>query len=204
MTWTPGNRRFQVTVIIRVFVFRGEKGESGGESGGGSGDRIPSSKSGSISEEEMIAENPEDQSEMEADVAFARRGCCFWMRCLGSEKPARGGSIWWERIGGAAEREDGWWSRGVNSLKKIREWTEIHAGPKWKTFIRQFGRNRSGRHGKFNYDPLSYALNFDEGSRWCGHPDDERGYVDFSSRYASLLPSAAKSSLDLGEDGGAA
>ncbi|KAL6325133.1 hypothetical protein AAG906_022978 [Vitis piasezkii] len=150
----------------------------------------------------MASGNTETESEM-ADMAFAKRGCCFWMPCLGSERSARDGSVWWERVGGPAEKKDGWWSRGLNALKQIREWTEIHAGPRWKTFIRQFGKSRGGgggRHGKFNYDPLSYAMNFDEGPRQYGHLDEDHGYPDFSYRYASLPPSV-KSSMDLGNDG---
>ncbi|KAI3757673.1 hypothetical protein L6452_05216 [Arctium lappa] len=30
------------------------------------------------------------------------------------------------------------WSRGVAAFKKIREWSEIVVGPRWKTFIRCF------------------------------------------------------------------
>ncbi|KAG6437180.1 hypothetical protein SASPL_102091 [Salvia splendens] len=31
-----------------------------------------------------------------------------------------------------------WWSDGVEAFKKVREWSELVAGPKWKTFIRRF------------------------------------------------------------------
>ncbi|KAK6122979.1 hypothetical protein DH2020_043278 [Rehmannia glutinosa] len=95
------------------------------------------------------------------------------------------------------------WSRGVGALKKIREWSEIVAGPRWKTFIRRFNRNRSGsgsKHANFQYDPLSYAMNFDEGPGQNGHFEEEGedGYYygsrNFSSRYA-------KGSMDLGKDG---
>ena len=176
--------------------------------GGGRGQRIGGFWRSSslfeilISKKEMASGNTETESEM-ADMAFAKRGCCFWMPCLGSERSARDGSVWWERVGGPAEKKDGWWSRGLNALKQIREWTEIHAGPRWKTFIRQFGKSRGGgggRHGKFNYDPLSYAMNFDEGPRQYGHLDEDHGYPDFSYRYASSPPSV-KSSMDLGNDG---
>lgn len=82
---------------------------------------------------------------------------------------------------------------------KLREWSEIVAGPRWKTFIRRFNRNRSSgatRPGKFQYDPLSYAMNFDEGSREIGELDDDiddfNGFRNFSSRYASI-PAPMKS-----------
>lgn len=91
-----------------------------------------------------------------------------------------------------------WWTKG---WKKIREWSEIVAGPNWKTFIRRFNKNRTpgySKQGSFQYDPLSYARNFDEG---LGNKGEENyGYADFSSRFASL-PASAKSSMDLGKDG---
>lgn len=84
---------------------------------------------------------------------------------------------------------------------KVREWSEIVAGPKWKTFIRRFNKNRNAslyvKQGSFNYDPLSYALNFDDGND--GEEDFNYGYGGFSARFASVPPSA-KSSMDLGKD----
>ncbi|KAF2314700.1 hypothetical protein GH714_030087 [Hevea brasiliensis] len=59
-------------------------------------------------------------------------------------------------------------------------------------FHPEINRSRSsgnGRHGKFQYDPLSYALNFDEGpgqSSNFDEEDDYGGFHDFSSRYASV------------------
>lgn len=111
--------------------------------------------------------------------------CCF---CI----PAS--SAWWERMR-ANQNNDSWWSRGFKAFYKLREWSEIVAGPRWKTFIRRFNRNRSGgggssgagrHHGKFQYDPLSYALNFDEGKE--DEDDEVGGFRDFSTRFASLPP----------------
>ncbi|KAH6757017.1 hypothetical protein C2S53_009251 [Perilla frutescens var. hirtella] len=138
----------------------------------------------------------------------SRRRCCFSFPCFDrnqspSASPAVG-VTWWQRIrtaeiGGSGNSV---WSRGVGAVMKIREWSELVAGPRWKTFIRRFNRNRSGgKHANFQYDALSYAMNFDEGPGHSGDFTSEEGddgyyYAsrNFSSRYA-------KGSMDLGKDG---
>ncbi|GAB2222810.1 hypothetical protein Droror1_Dr00016937 [Drosera rotundifolia] len=121
------------------------------------------------------------------DTEFAhRRRCCCWFR-----PPSL-----------ASSSSDTWWSRG---WRKLREWSEIVAGPRWKTFIRRFRKNKGGERKKFGYDPLSYAMNFDEeGNGKNGDDgdwdDDDLGFRDFSSRYA-VIPASAKSSFDWGRDG---
>ncbi|GAB2289532.1 hypothetical protein Dimus_023842 [Dionaea muscipula] len=148
--------------------------------------------------------------------------CCFNFPCfvshrretkrrfsLGSSTDTTSPSLW-ERIR-AAEFEHGWWNTPLRAFKKLREWSEIVAGPRWKTFIRRFNRNRTaGRHaaasssaaaGRFQYDPLSYTLNFDEGSRqYHGDDGDEdcSYYPDFMSRYGSVSHSS-KTSVDIGK-----
>ncbi|XP_066378190.1 uncharacterized protein [Miscanthus floridulus] len=168
----------------------------------------------------------------DADAAFfSRRGhrCCgcFWAAppwASSSSPQARRGSggadeEWWHGVGeeggsGAASgRRRRWWRRGVDALMKVREWSELVAGPRWKTFIRRFrfrrssgprhGANNGGGGGKLNYDPLSYALNFDDGhgAGGCGSPGKGGDYRDFSARFVALAPppgSSARSSMDLG------
>ncbi|KAK1297687.1 hypothetical protein QJS10_CPB15g01830 [Acorus calamus] len=154
---------------------------------------------------------PVPEGDAEEEAAFARRGCCSWfIPRFGSPAADRGRSPWWERIRVAAAVDGGdavggggrWWSR---AFLRVREWSEIVAGPRWKTFIRRFNRNpRSGggggaggggRQGRFGYDPLSYALNFDGGD--LSEEDIGGGFRDFSSRFA-VAPASAKSSMDLG------
>ncbi|KAA8542647.1 hypothetical protein F0562_023854 [Nyssa sinensis] len=123
-----------------------------------------------------------------AKMLFVKRRCCFCIPCFGSNRSPTVGLYWWQKMR-TTENEEGWWARGINGVKKLREWSEILAGPRWKTFIRRFNRSKSGgggsRHGKFQYDPLSYALNFDEGSGQNGNSEDdgEDGFRKFSSRY---------------------
>ncbi|KAJ4960036.1 hypothetical protein NE237_019946 [Protea cynaroides] len=99
----------------------------------------------------------------------------------------------------AADNEEKWWSKGWIAILKIRELSEIMAGPRWKTFIRRFNKNNNKGGGRFQYDPLSYALNFDEGTGHSDHQDEDRVFRDFSFRFASI-PISAKSSMDLGRD----
>uniref|UniRef100_A0A7N0ZVG6 Uncharacterized protein n=1 Tax=Kalanchoe fedtschenkoi TaxID=63787 RepID=A0A7N0ZVG6_KALFE len=136
------------------------------------------------------------------DAAFAKRGCCLWLPCMRQwdriEAPER------KRRGAAGEDEEErqWWMRGWDVVMKVREWSEIAAGPKWKTFIRRFGRNRMMRSGgsKFRYDPLSYALNFDESAIQSSNSyDEDLLRRDFSARYASI-PGSAKSTMDTGRE----
>ncbi|KAK4804411.1 hypothetical protein SAY86_004228 [Trapa natans] len=140
------------------------------------------------------------------DVAFSKRGCCYWIPFASSSRGLSKSST-------MTTYQEPWWRRG---WKKVREWSEKMAGPKWKTFVRRFGRNRGNNRlgglgagtwsGQFRYDPLSYAMNFDE-----GYGDDDldgigeetimhgRG-LSFSSRYASI-PVCNKGSMDMEGDG---
>ncbi|GMH21474.1 hypothetical protein Nepgr_023316 [Nepenthes gracilis] len=133
-------------------------------------------------------QNRDGDEAASTDAFDSGNGCCFHLPCFGSQskKVRIGGSSstktsFLERIR-IAENENKWWARPLRAFKKLREWSEIVAGPKWKTFIRRLNRNRSGeRHVKFQYDPLSYSLNFDEGPPQNRDLDED--YPDFTSRY---------------------
>nr|GEU38747.1 hypothetical protein [Tanacetum cinerariifolium] len=112
------------------------------------------------------------------------RRCCF---CI---------PYTWQKIPSSSSHtyhnsNQSFWTRGVTAFKKLREWSEIVAGPKWKTFIRRFNRNKSNKGHKYQYDPLTYALNFDEGLPLDnGDSEAENEYIvrNFSSRYAAVAP----------------
>ncbi|KAL5080084.1 hypothetical protein RYX36_008505 [Vicia faba] len=134
------------------------------------------------------------------EIAFANKGCmCSWIPCFSSETSP---SLWEPmQLQFPENKENRWWFRG---WMKVREWSEIVAGPRWKTFIRRFNSNKSRtvnvKQGSLNYDPLSYALNFDDGDGGNGGEDSYvYGYGGFSSRFASV-PATAKCSMDLGKD----
>lgn len=115
--------------------------------------------------------------------------------CLPAFRSTTVKSSWWQRVHREAEAgEARWW---VRAFLKIREWSEIVAGPRWKTFIRRFNRDR--RRGgewddsaKFRYDPLSYTLSFEDEYK---DYDDEAGFGghrSFSMRYASVPVASSK------------
>ncbi|KAL1553382.1 hypothetical protein AAHA92_14071 [Salvia divinorum] len=139
---------------------------------------------------------PTPESNWKADgfddsAFFLRRCCCAWtFPCYATPKTKN-----WERISTSeSERHDGdvvgdrsWWSDGVKAFKKAREWSELVAGPKWKTFIRRFNKAPvRPKSGKFQYDPCSYALNFDQGPGQNGQLEDDGVFRDFPSRYAAI------------------
>ncbi|KAE8672109.1 aldehyde dehydrogenase 1 precursor family protein [Hibiscus syriacus] len=125
------------------------------------------------------------------------RCCCF--PCFSSPySPV--GTAFWQRISSTSSQFQsgtGLLTRIVSAVQKVREWSEIVAGPRWKTFIRRFNRNKSGRHGQFRYDPLSYALNFDQGPISDSEDADYEygGFRAFSVRYASVSPGSETTAL---------
>ncbi|XXG73277.1 hypothetical protein AAC387_Pa07g2224 [Persea americana] len=132
------------------------------------------------------------------NLIFSNRVCCFCFPCFGRSDRSTPGvgsrSEWWEGAR-TAEIEERWWRKGWTTVMKAREWSEIVAGPKWKTFIRRFRKRGGGRgQGKFQYDPLSYAMNFDEGQWQNGDSEAEHGGRDFSTRFVS-----AKSTVVISE-----
>jgi len=136
------------------------------------------------------------------DLAFAKRRCC-WIPCLTTDPvPSSSGTAgpgFWQRIKPVdrTTSPESWWFRG---WMRIRDCSELLAGPRWKTFLRRFNKKPGGgtQYGRFQYDPSSYALNFDQGSRRRPEDDDLMDR-NFSSRYS--LPPSRKSSIDFDKEG---
>ncbi|KAK7317201.1 hypothetical protein RJT34_01216 [Clitoria ternatea] len=172
-----------------------------------------------MSNSESTEHDSTGNGEERSNSLLSNTRCSFCFPCcFGSRNSTTVGFAWWERVRATSwseshsqalpvtERPGGrWWSGGVRAFMKVREWSEIVAGPRWKTFIRRFNRNRSGgsRHaGKYQYDPLSYSLNFDEGPGQNGDFEYEGydGFRNFSTRYAAAPPPKSVST-DSNQDG---
>ncbi|XP_020206280.1 uncharacterized protein LOC109791399 [Cajanus cajan] len=91
-----------------------------------------------------------------------------------------------ESIGLAEQRGDSWVSC---KLRKVKEFSEVIAGPKWKTFIRKIsGYGRKQQKNRFQYDEHSYALNFNSGAQ----SEDDDMPPSFSARYIAPFPSTRR------------
>ncbi|KAL0451764.1 UNVERIFIED_CONTAM: hypothetical protein Slati_1154500 [Sesamum latifolium] len=110
-------------------------------------------------------------------------GCgCFRRFCFGWDDVESRSHLLQERQEGVPHKEA--WI--VVRLKKLRELSEVLAGPKWKNLIRRIGKIcKLRKHSKsttlqFQYSPESYALNF------AGNDEEEDEIIlhSFSVRFA--------------------
>ncbi|KAE9609765.1 hypothetical protein Lalb_Chr07g0179511 [Lupinus albus] len=121
--------------------------------------------------------------EMEQDEDFdgTRNGCgCGWFRVF---------SLKWlqghdeeEDKGLLGEKGEGWM---MNKLKKVKETSEVIAGPRWKNFIRKISVYGKKQQKKYQYDERSYALNFNSGAQ---SEDEDNLPPSFSTRFSAPLP----------------
>ncbi|GLJ43252.1 hypothetical protein SUGI_0898000 [Cryptomeria japonica] len=110
---------------------------------------------------------PIEEEEAAFSSEFGCFGCCFGYRSVNNG-------------------HENWWRQGLSkSMKKAREWSGsvVHkagnSGQKLRNLVRRL-KNRSNngdngtdmKAGVFRYDPSSYALNFDDGSR-----EDHQAFV---------------------------
>lgn len=123
------------------------------------------------------------------DQDWGNKGCnwcnlfCFkWLRRNIDMDETNQYSLLQKRQRGEQSTET-WWKSKVKKLKQV---SEKVAGPKWKNFIRKMSgycnnyRKKAQKKNRFQYDPHSYALNFDN-----GNADKELGDEYFSSRFAA-------------------
>ncbi|GMI83862.1 hypothetical protein HRI_002055500 [Hibiscus trionum] len=121
----------------------------------------------------------DDEYSQDFEDTFSSSGC----GCMG-------GLCWWPwrrntngymvQVQAEEVRSESWVKR---KAKKLKEMSEVVAGPRWKNFIRRFstyGINKKRRSVmvQFQYDPHSYQLNFDQREAGAGFPD-------FSARFAA-------------------
>ncbi|KAK7265148.1 hypothetical protein RJT34_32764 [Clitoria ternatea] len=124
----------------------------------------------------LVMEMEREEDFEEASGSGSGCGCgCFslkWWKGHGEE-----GNLLLGQKGSAG---DSWM---VEKLKKVKEASEVIAGPRWKTFIRKvsgYGK-KNQRNNRFQYDEQSYALNFNSGAQ----SEDEAMPHSFSSRFAA-------------------
>lgn len=106
------------------------------------------------------------------DEAAAATGCgCFRRFCLGRDDDESHSYLLREKEG----QQEAWF---VAKLRKLKESSEVVAGPKWKNLIRKMGRtlNPNKTAQRFQYSPESYALNF--------AADDAQLLHSFSTKFA--------------------
>ena len=75
----------------------------------------------------------------------------------------------------------------VKQAKKVKDVSELLAGPKWKNFIRSINKKSKTSSMQFQYDPRSYALNFDDGVPVYYEPQANQVQF-FSTRYSAADP----------------
>lgn len=97
----------------------------------------------------------------EETLSSSRFGC--FGSCFGNRE--------WSLLHGGEQREESWL---IIKAKEVKEFTEVVAGPKWKNFIRKLGKyTKKSRMAECRqYDPQSYALNFDDGLDEFQHEND--------------------------------
>ncbi|XP_071726819.1 uncharacterized protein [Rutidosis leptorrhynchoides] len=86
----------------------------------------------------------------------------------------------YHRTGDVAD-DDSWF---MNRFKTLKEFSELVAGPRWKNFIRKFSKKPRKGNSPFQYDPESYALNFNNSNGGINGDDDDMLPSSFSTRFA--------------------
>lgn len=113
---------------------------------------------------------------------FSGGCCCFRGFCFGRDEGSSRHHLLQERLGDS--QKEAW---VVAQIKKLKQLSELVAGPKWKNFIRKIGRLCRCKNQvapPYQYSPDSYALNF------AGDQVEEEGGTlshSFSARFATRV-----------------
>ncbi|KAL0427427.1 UNVERIFIED_CONTAM: hypothetical protein Slati_2917500 [Sesamum latifolium] len=124
---------------------------------------------------------PTAERHVDADDYVAGGGCgCFRRFCFGWDDGGDSHNYLLQGRGERGGHKEAWVAA---QLKKLKEFSELVAGPKWKNFIRKIGRifKHKQQRMDFQYSPQSYALNFAEDQ---DQEEDENLLHSFSSRFA--------------------
>ncbi|KAK9280312.1 hypothetical protein L1049_014000 [Liquidambar formosana] len=146
----------------------------------------PQEKAASISELSPLEEN-DDCVEDDYEETFTGCGCGWlWQLCF-----RRKHGSYRYLLQQQGEKRESWF---VEKVKKVKQVSEVVAGPKWKNFIRRFrgycnnnnnnNNNNKRRMHQFQYDPRSYALNFDDG---VIDREVDGAHLGFSARFAAPI-----------------
>ncbi|KAF5802930.1 hypothetical protein HanRHA438_Chr06g0274381 [Helianthus annuus] len=121
------------------------------------------------------------------DVVLTSNGCFHLFFCCFDNhhnlyQDGETAGFLYQKQSGDLINQDTWFMKRAKSLK---EYSELVAGPKWKNFIRRFSRRRNRSNANttpFQYDPKSYALNFND----AGNHDEDDDLLprSFSTRFA--------------------
>ncbi|KAI3781983.1 hypothetical protein L2E82_12012 [Cichorium intybus] len=134
----------------------------------------------------IIMENDQEGKDISGNTYYdddaASNGCFLLFCCYGSQRRHDGeaAGFLYQPTGDLLD-QDNWF---MKRAKSVKEYSELVAGPKWKNFIRKFSKRpktRSNANTPFQYDPQSYALNFNDGG---DHEDDDLLPRSFSTRFA--------------------
>ncbi|ONI34533.1 hypothetical protein PRUPE_1G486100 [Prunus persica] len=142
----------------------------------------PPEKLASIHEVSTPPEESYDDFDEEEIAPSSSCGCLwgFYFRALRGRSNIGTQRYLLQQQGGDQVKEN--WL--VENAKKVREFSEVLAGPKWKNFIRSFSTIYKKRRVQFQYDLQSYALNFDDGG--FDREIEGNSYLHFSNAgYAS-------------------
>uniref|UniRef100_A0A5B7BTZ2 Putative stress induced protein n=1 Tax=Davidia involucrata TaxID=16924 RepID=A0A5B7BTZ2_DAVIN len=106
-----------------------------------------------------IREHEEEENDIDGyEETVSARGCgCLRLFCFEWRRQSSDGDN-----RNLLQQKETWL---VKKVKEAKEVSERVAGPKWKNFIRKISKYFSQQKAKtqFQYDPHSYALNFDDG-----------------------------------------